>query len=84
MSEILQKGFTLSITTWHKPGRGELDNVHNLDSSKLAMREVVPIDIANDPIKSGVRPNVLCNLIRLSFALLQISVLDDEFSLTGI
>ena len=49
-----QKGFTLSITTWHKPGRGEIDNVHNLEASKLALREVVPIDIANDVIKSGV------------------------------
>ncbi|XP_063674021.1 phosphatidylinositol transfer protein alpha isoform-like [Bolinopsis microptera] len=51
--DYMKKGFTLSITTWHKPGRGEIDNVHSLEASKLALREVVPIDIANDVIKSG-------------------------------
>ena len=49
-----QEAFTLSITTWPKPDRGFQENVHELDGDKLKRREVVNIDIANDPIRSSV------------------------------
>jgi len=51
--DYMKTGFKLSITTWHKPGRGEIENVHNLQGDQLEKREVVPIDIANDYIRPG-------------------------------
>ncbi|XP_070571740.1 phosphatidylinositol transfer protein alpha isoform-like isoform X1 [Ptychodera flava] len=50
--EYMKDGFHIIIETWHKPDRGEEENVHNLDDEKLAKREIVHIDIANDPISS--------------------------------
>lgn len=51
--DYMKEAFTLSITTWHKPDRGFQENVHELDGDKLKRREVVNIDIANDPIRSS-------------------------------
>ena len=42
--------FFVIIDTWHKIGTGELENVHKLDSQELKAREVIDIDIANDPV----------------------------------
>lgn len=49
--EYMGTAFTLNIISWHKADRGELENVHNLPPEKLAKREIVKIDIANDAVK---------------------------------
>lgn len=49
----MEKGFRLSITTWHKEGDRTIDNVHELEGNNLAKRQVISIDIVNDPISSG-------------------------------
>jgi len=40
------KDFGISIESYHLPGKGDLENVHQLPPDKLARREVVIIDIA--------------------------------------
>ncbi|XP_063237118.1 phosphatidylinositol transfer protein alpha isoform [Bacillus rossius redtenbacheri] len=40
--------FAIVIETMHVADRGDSDNVHRLPPEKLKMRQVVPIDIAND------------------------------------
>jgi len=42
--------FGITIESFHAPGRGELDNVHELPPDKLSKREVILIDIAADLI----------------------------------
>ncbi|KAK2723359.1 phosphatidylinositol transfer protein alpha isoform-like isoform X1 [Artemia franciscana] len=49
----MKNNFRLVVETLHAPGFGELDNVHLLTSDLLKQREVIKIDIANDPIASG-------------------------------
>lgn len=51
--DYMGEGFRIHITTWHKPDRGESDNVHELPKGKLDKREVIYIDIANDTVNSG-------------------------------
>lgn len=46
--DYMKDKFHLTIETWHKPGRGELDNVHNLSPEDLLTRPVDIIDIANN------------------------------------
>lgn len=50
--EFMKDDMKLVIETWHKPGKGEQENVHNLSKEDLAKREVDYIDIVNDPIPS--------------------------------
>ena len=50
---MLQENFYIIVETYHKEGRGEEDNVHDLDAKKLKERTVVNIDIANDPVASA-------------------------------
>ena len=50
---MLQEKFYIIIETYHKEGRGEEDNVHNLDAEKLNERTVVHIDIANDQVNAS-------------------------------
>lgn len=52
-NEYMKDDFFIKIETWHKPDLGGQDNVHKLDKESLAMRTVVPIDIAD---KSQVSP----------------------------
>lgn len=40
--------FGISIETYHLPGKGEHENVHQLSNEKLAQREVIVIDIASE------------------------------------
>ena len=49
----MKEAFTLNIISWHKPDRGNIENVHNLSPEKLAKREIVKIDIANDQVRSS-------------------------------
>jgi len=48
--KFMKKDFTLIIESLHLPNKGDLENVHELPPEKLKNREVVYIDIANDPI----------------------------------
>ena len=45
--------FEAIVETYHKEGRGDEDNVHELDSQKLNERTVVNIDIANDSVDAN-------------------------------
>jgi len=47
-NEYMGADFGISIETYHLPGKGEQENVHQLSHEKLAMREVVIIDIAGE------------------------------------
>lgn len=46
----MKDAFTLKLETYCLPDRGQADNVHELTPDLLAKRDVVHIDIANDPI----------------------------------
>ena len=51
---FMKDGFLLMIETYHLGNdRGTSDNVHELGNDKLKKREVVCIDIANDPVSGG-------------------------------
>lgn len=52
----MKENFKLTIETMHAPDRGTQENVHQLSEEKLKQREVVYIDIANDPV-SDHKPN---------------------------
>ena len=43
----------IKVETYHKAGRGDSENVHELTPEQLKMRKVVKIDIANDSVSSG-------------------------------
>lgn len=47
----MKENFFILIDTWHEKGEG-LENVHNLEGSELADREVVDIDIADNSVVS--------------------------------
>lgn len=47
-----QANFMVSIESWYKEDFGELENVHNLSCEELRNREVIYIDIVNDPVSS--------------------------------
>ena len=49
----LQDNFYIIIETYHKEGRGDEDNVHELEGKKLKERTVVNIDIANDSVDAN-------------------------------
>jgi len=48
--DYMKENFVIKIETMHLPDRGDTDNAHGLDEATLAKREVVRIDIANDPV----------------------------------
>eukprot|EP00731_Ephydatia_muelleri_P022980 Em0015g563a len=49
--DYMKENFSITITTLHvENDRGRLENVHNLPPDQLAKREVIMVDIANDPI----------------------------------
>ncbi|XP_022901071.1 phosphatidylinositol transfer protein alpha isoform isoform X2 [Onthophagus taurus] len=49
----MKGNFTITIESVHESDRGQTENVHELTGEKLKQREVVYIDIANDPITSN-------------------------------
>eukprot|EP00123_Amoebidium_parasiticum_P005499 comp16676_c0_seq1/m.14914 comp16676_c0_seq1/g.14914 ORF comp16676_c0_seq1/g.14914 comp16676_c0_seq1/m.14914 type:complete len:271 (-) comp16676_c0_seq1:307-1119(-) len=49
--DYMKENFLIEVITWHKEGKPTLhDNVHNLNAKDLKAREIVYIDIANDPV----------------------------------
>ncbi|XP_013789837.1 phosphatidylinositol transfer protein alpha isoform-like [Limulus polyphemus] len=50
--DYMKNNFFLCIETMHAPDKGDQENVHELSPEKLKQRDVVLIDIANDPIES--------------------------------
>ena len=48
--DYMKDNFVIKIESIHLPDRGETENAHGLEQDKLAKREVVKIDIANDHI----------------------------------
>lgn len=48
--DYMKENFVIKIESMHLPDRGETENAHGLDAETLAKREVVRIDIANDPV----------------------------------
>lgn len=48
--EYMKDNFLLTLETLHLADRGESLNVHRLPPEKLHKREVIMIDIANDPV----------------------------------
>lgn len=51
--DYMKANFELRIETLHLPDRGETQNAHELPPDMLKHREVVIIDIANDPVGTG-------------------------------
>ena len=49
----MKDNFYIIVETYHKEGRGDEDNVHELDSKKLKDRTVVVVDIANDSVDAN-------------------------------
>ena len=49
----MKKNFFIKVETYHIGDRGDSENVHELTKEQLAMRKVVHIDIANDPVLSS-------------------------------
>lgn len=48
----MKNSFFISIETMHFADNGQQHNIHHLSPEKLKLREVVPIDIANDPVSA--------------------------------
>ena len=46
----MKDNFFICVETYHYPDRGTSENLHELSPEKLKQREVVMIDIANDPV----------------------------------
>uniref|UniRef100_A0A0K8TN39 Putative phosphatidylinositol transfer protein n=1 Tax=Tabanus bromius TaxID=304241 RepID=A0A0K8TN39_TABBR len=51
--KFMKSGFEIKIESYHLPGLPNRENVHELPPEKLKQREVVNIDIANDPIAAA-------------------------------
>ena len=49
----MKDGFYIKIETYHVPDTGDSENVHELPQNKLKNREIVHIDIANDPVSNA-------------------------------
>ncbi|XP_045597817.1 phosphatidylinositol transfer protein alpha isoform isoform X1 [Procambarus clarkii] len=49
----MKKNFMISVETLHVADMGTTENAHKLTGEKLKIRDVVTIDIANDPVKSS-------------------------------
>jgi len=52
-NEYMGNDFGISIETYHLPGKGEHENVHQLSHDKLALREVIVIDIAGEMLEAS-------------------------------
>jgi hypothetical protein len=51
----MKEKFFIKIESLHVQDKGTLDNPFQLPPELLSKREVIVIDIANDPVSSGVR-----------------------------
>lgn len=52
--DFMKSGFFICIESMHVADDGSSDNVHQLPPERLAQREVIRIDIANDVVASSV------------------------------
>jgi hypothetical protein len=50
--DYMKQNFFITIESLHLPDHGEKQNVHELSAEKLKLREIVMIDIANDPVQT--------------------------------
>ena len=65
----MKDGFFIKVETYHKPGRGDEENVHELTPEQLKLREVIHIDITHDKVSPNDYkpdedlwiPPLLCN-----------------------
>lgn len=48
--KYMKENFVICIESLHVADGGDSENVHELNADKLKQREVIPIDIANDPV----------------------------------
>lgn len=67
----MKDGFKLTIETVHAPDRGTQENAHQLPPELLKLREVVNIDIANDPVQVPRDLYFQISLVNLIFMILQ-------------
>ena len=49
-NDYMRDGFHIVIETRHKPGKGDIENVHNLNGAQLQKRIVDKVDIVNDKV----------------------------------
>ncbi|KAI5724524.1 hypothetical protein M8J77_013509 [Diaphorina citri] len=49
----MKENFFITIESYHIADAGQQENVHDLPADKLKVREVVHIDIGNDPVSAG-------------------------------
>lgn len=49
--DYMKENFFIKIETLHLPDRGTTENAHKLEGDALKKREVIHIDIANDPVE---------------------------------
>ena len=52
--DYMKGNFFISIETMHFADNGQTENIHQLPPEKLKMRDVIHIDIANDPVSNKV------------------------------
>jgi hypothetical protein len=50
----MKNNFHITIETMHSPDKGTQENAHELSPEKLRQRDVIFIDIANDPVLNKV------------------------------
>lgn len=51
--KLMGEKFKVVIETMHAPDRGDQENVHRLSAEKVKLREVIRIDISNDPVAAN-------------------------------
>ncbi|KAF2360851.1 Phosphatidylinositol transfer protein [Trinorchestia longiramus] len=51
--KYMKEKFTITVESMHLPGYNTHDNAHELSGERLKLREVIMIDIANDPVKAA-------------------------------
>ena len=57
--DYMKDNFVIMIESIHLPDDGTTENAHGLDKDTLSKREVIKIDIANDPVdQRDEKPNV--------------------------
>ena len=51
--DYMKDNFVVKVETIHLPDRGQTENAHQLSPAALSQREVVQLDIANDPVNAS-------------------------------
>lgn len=63
--DYMKDNFFIKIETMHYPDKGQQENIHQLSPEQLKTREVVFLDIANDPVSNKV--SVICFCSKLFY-----------------